>query len=304
MDWTTPLRSQQMDFMKRLKSGHLLHCDRHGRYSELRTFFQFQLKPSFEPSLATDKVSDKEKGDSFEKQLGKESLKAYLGDFVTDLEEDALTDLTLISNPGVKICVLTCLDTQKPIEWSVAAEEIQKNSVLVFILIDGSQRNSISEYRTILAGFLPTMTIAIQLENAIFTLDNLLYCGGLYSYLESLNYNKREKIEIRDTSSLLNWIPNLEVRELQRGNREEWKQKFIQWLQGIAAESDREDLRLHLYDLLNTQYHREALWKLYVKRERQIHDENLAQEIEIVIQASDRQAETLMLELAGLSQIN
>jgi hypothetical protein len=304
MDWTTPLRSQQMDFIKRLKSGHLLHCDLHGRYSELRTFFHFHTLPLLEGSLVADGNSIEGKDSRVEEQLGKKCLQAYLGDFVADSEDDGRTDLILTSNPGVRIRVVTCPDTQKPAEWSVEAEDIQRNSVLVFILLQTSQPNSPSEHRAILAGFLPTMTIAIQLENAIFTLDNLLYCGGLYSYLESLNYNKKEKIEIKDTSSLLNWTPNLEPGELQRGNREEWKQKFIQWLQAIVLGSDREDLRLHLYDLLNTQYHREALWKLYVKRERQIYDEKLSQEIDVIIQASDRHAENLMLELAGLSQIN
>ena len=35
MDWTTPLRSQQVDFIQRLKSGLLLHCQIAGQHSEL-----------------------------------------------------------------------------------------------------------------------------------------------------------------------------------------------------------------------------------------------------------------------------
>ncbi|MCE2719132.1 MAG: hypothetical protein ACK6A9_14265 [Dolichospermum sp.] len=35
MDWTTPLKAQQTDFIQRLKSAKLLHCDEKGQHSEL-----------------------------------------------------------------------------------------------------------------------------------------------------------------------------------------------------------------------------------------------------------------------------
>ena len=35
MDWTTILKAQQTDFIQRLKSGDLLHCEKEGQHSEL-----------------------------------------------------------------------------------------------------------------------------------------------------------------------------------------------------------------------------------------------------------------------------
>ena len=35
MDWTTPLKAQQTDFIQRLKSAKLLHCAEKGQHSEL-----------------------------------------------------------------------------------------------------------------------------------------------------------------------------------------------------------------------------------------------------------------------------
>jgi hypothetical protein len=34
MDWTTILKAQQTDFIQRLKSGDLLHCEKEGQHSE------------------------------------------------------------------------------------------------------------------------------------------------------------------------------------------------------------------------------------------------------------------------------
>ena len=44
MDWTTPLRAQQADFIQRLKSGHLLHCEIQGQHSELTVISEDVLK--------------------------------------------------------------------------------------------------------------------------------------------------------------------------------------------------------------------------------------------------------------------
>ena len=44
MDWTTPLRSQQADFIQRLKAGYLLHCEARGQHSELTVISGNKLK--------------------------------------------------------------------------------------------------------------------------------------------------------------------------------------------------------------------------------------------------------------------
>lgn len=44
MDWITLLRSLQSDFIKRLSSGCLLHCEIEGQYSELTVISGERLK--------------------------------------------------------------------------------------------------------------------------------------------------------------------------------------------------------------------------------------------------------------------
>lgn len=291
MDWTTPLRSQQMDFIERLKSGHLLHCNLNGRYSELRIIphpFPSQDEPSMDSFL--------------DRQLGKEALKAGLDDFIAELDSDRDSDFSLTSNPRAKIRAIACRDAQKVIQWSATAEELQNNAVLVYFLIQPIPGENPAKYRLILAGFLPTNTIGLPQGSVIFTLDNFLYAGGLHSYLESLNCGKKEKIEIYNASSLRYWLPELDDAELERGDREEWKQRFISWLQNLVLKSERENLRLHLYDLLNTDYYRKTLWQLYLHRERQILVAAGNEEFQLIIQQSDLDAENMMFELTGLSK--
>ena len=45
MDWTTPLKAQQTDFIQRLKSAKLLHCDEKGQHSELTVISDERSKP-------------------------------------------------------------------------------------------------------------------------------------------------------------------------------------------------------------------------------------------------------------------
>ncbi len=64
MDWTTPLKAQQTDFIPRLKSAKLLHCDEKDQHSELTVTSGKRLDPTFRTSLcsiSTSVISSRDK---------------------------------------------------------------------------------------------------------------------------------------------------------------------------------------------------------------------------------------------------
>lgn len=198
MDWVTLLQVQQADFIDRLKYGCLLQCEKIGHHSELTTIsgkklqelraFCWQMAEKYKRmSLVRDVFINNLKG-----KLGEEVVKTRLGDFVTevDYEErlggDGKVDFTLTSNPSVGIQVKARHGDIDSVKWWVTKEEVEKNSVLVCILIQEEVNEAQSEYNLILAGFLPTHMININYERVPLHITSLLYAGGLNSYLSSL----------------------------------------------------------------------------------------------------------------------
>ncbi|MDB9435661.1 tetratricopeptide repeat protein, partial [Dolichospermum lemmermannii CS-548] len=198
MDWTTPLKAQQTDFIQRLKSAKLLHCDEKGQHSELtvisgqrldqlRDFCWEMVKkyPSTEPK---NYFINNMKG-----KLGEEVVKSRLADFVTEVDYakrvggDGKVDFTLTSNSSIGIQVKARNGNFDEIKWSISQEEIEKNTVIVCILIQEEVSVSQVEYNLILAGFLPTNMINSNTGKASVGIDELLYAGGLRSYLENLD---------------------------------------------------------------------------------------------------------------------
>lgn len=91
MEWTTPLVAQQVDFIQRLKSFHLLHCDIEGQHSELTTIsgerlkllrdFCWDMVKKYKPYDPKNYFIINMKG-----KLGEEVVKARLADFVTEVD--------------------------------------------------------------------------------------------------------------------------------------------------------------------------------------------------------------------------
>ncbi|MEY3334087.1 MAG: hypothetical protein RLZZ176_2390, partial [Cyanobacteriota bacterium] len=79
------------------------------------------------------------------------------------------------------------------IQWSISREEIEKNAVLVCILIQEEVSEAQAEYNLILAGFLPTNMITLSAGKALVGIDELLYAGALRSYLESLTSSEADE---------------------------------------------------------------------------------------------------------------
>ncbi|MEH2324715.1 MAG: tetratricopeptide repeat protein [Nostoc sp.] len=208
MDWITLLRSLQSDFVKRLTSGCLLHCETEGQYSELTIISGERLKALREfcwlmaekykrVSPVRDVFISYLKG-----KLGEEVVKERLADFITEVDYekrfggDGNIDFTLTSDPSIGIEVKSRHGSIDRVKWSISSEEVEKNAVVVCILIQEDVSEAQSEYHLFLAGFLPTRMIKLKTGKISFGIEQLLYGGGLWCYLEqlqsSINYSKQQ----------------------------------------------------------------------------------------------------------------
>ena len=207
MDWTTILKAQQTDFIQRLKSGDLLHCEKEGQHSELTVISGERLQQlrdfCWDMAEKYRRTSSNPIRDVFinnmKGKLGEEVVKIRLGDFVTEVDYekriggDGKIDFTLTSDSSIGIQVKARYGNFDTIKWSISREEIEKNSVLVCILIQEEVSEAQSEYNLILAGFLPTNIIKSFGTKTSVGIDELLYPGGLRGYLESLTSSDADK---------------------------------------------------------------------------------------------------------------
>ncbi len=195
MDWTTILKAQQTDFIQRLKSGDLLHCEKEGQHSELTVIsgerlqqlrdFCWDMANKFKQQYDVKNIFF----NNMKGKLGEEVVKIRLGDFVTEVDYekriggDGKVNFTLTSDSSIGIQVKARYGNFDKVQWSIDREEIEKDAVLVCILIQEEVSEAQSKYNLILAGFLPTNMIA---DKYLVGIDELLYPGGLLGYLESL----------------------------------------------------------------------------------------------------------------------
>ncbi|MBE9232902.1 tetratricopeptide repeat protein [Cuspidothrix issatschenkoi LEGE 03284] len=205
MGWTTPLKAQQADFIQRLKSAKLLHCDEKGQHSELTIIsgkrldqlrkFCWRMTNKFKQNSDVEIVFI----NNMKGKLGEEVVKSRLADFVTEVDYekrvggDGKVDFTLTCDSSIGIQVKARNGNFDKIQWSISREEIKKNAVLVCILIQEEVSEAQAEYNLILAGFLPTNMITSNTGKALVGIDELLYSGGLRSYLESLTSSEADE---------------------------------------------------------------------------------------------------------------
>ncbi|MEA5554058.1 tetratricopeptide repeat protein [Anabaena cylindrica UHCC 0172] len=215
MDWITLLRSLQSDFLQRLKSGCLLHCEAEGKHSELTIISGERLKALREfcwlmaekykrTSPVRDVFINNLKG-----KLGEEVVKERLADFITEVDYekrfggDGKSDFTLTTYPDIGVEVKSRHGSIDKVRWTVSYEEVEKNTVIVCILIQEEVNEAQSEYHLFLAGFLPTKMIKLKTGKISFGINQLLYGGGLLSYLEQ-SQNSTNKSPINQTSTSKN----------------------------------------------------------------------------------------------------
>lgn len=126
-------------------------------------------------------------------KLGEEVVKGRLAELVTavDYEKrllggDGKVDFTLTSHLKIGIEVKVRHGIFDKVCWSISAEATQKNAVLLWILIQEQVHEAQSQYHLVLAGFLPTSMIKVRVGKIAFSIDQLLYSGGLQYYLNQL----------------------------------------------------------------------------------------------------------------------
>ncbi|MEH2252994.1 tetratricopeptide repeat protein [Nostoc sp.] len=221
MDWITLLRSLQSDFIKRLTSGCLLHCETEGQYSELTIISGDRLKALREfcwlmaekykrVSPVRDVFISYLKG-----KLGEEVVKERLANFITEVDYekrfggDGNIDFTLTSDPSIGIEVKSRHGSIDRVRWSISSEEVEKNAVVVCILIQEDVSEAQSEYHLFLAGFLPTRMIKLKTGKISFGIEQLLYGGGLWCYLEQLQFSINNSS--RQQPSIYKYLPKQEI---------------------------------------------------------------------------------------------
>ncbi|MEH1924806.1 tetratricopeptide repeat protein [Nostoc sp.] len=221
MDWITLLRSLQSDFIKRLASGCLLHCETEGQYSELTVIsgerlkalreFCWQMAEKYKRVLPVrDVFISYLKG-----KLGEEVVKERLADFITEVDYekrfggDGNIDFTLTSDPSIGIEVKSRHGQIDRVRWSISSEEVEKNAVVVCILIQEDVSEAQSEYHLFLAGFLPTRMIKLKTGKISFGIEQLLYGGGLWCYLEQLQSSRNNSS--RQQPPIYKYLPKQEI---------------------------------------------------------------------------------------------
>ena len=210
MDWTTPLKSQQVDFITRLDRdpATLLNCPIPGVHSEVVTIAGKQLKkmrafcrqilvgsdlPSVVPSMSVREMLLTQ----LPLEIAIEAIATVLGNKVTKVHpqersitrrslnfslKDANGELQAIFGIQVKVA----RGSSKNVQWQIDSEEIDQNVLVICVLLPEDIQDSQTEYNPILAGFLPTTGMGMSGQSIHLRLPDLLYIGGLSSYLSSL----------------------------------------------------------------------------------------------------------------------
>ena len=268
MDWSNVLRSLQSDFIRRLADGCLLHCQSVGQYSELSIISGERLKQLREfcwmmaekykrVSSVRDVFISYLKG-----KLGEEVVKERLADFITEVDYekrfggDGNVDFTLTANPLIGIEVKSRHGYFNKVRWSVSVDEVQKNAVIVCVLIQEEVNEAQSKYNMVLAGFLPTEMIKLRTGKISFGIEQLFYAGGLRSYLEYLqastsyiapNISPQQQLFGKPANQ--NFITSIKTEEnLDRLYVEQGDECFNKQLYDAAIENYSQALQIHNSD--------------------------------------------------------
>lgn len=205
MDWTTPLKSQQADFIKRLKSGaaNLLRCQTVGCHSELMVISGERLQQIRSQCLQITEaeqnapVRDLMRNHLLE-QLGEEALATCLDVLVTRPDSSTGVDFPLTEGSTAGIPVQTAPGSIDSVRWWAHPSQVKQNAAVVCILLPEDISEAQETCSAILAGFLPANLVeASSSAPASFGIADLLYGGGLRSYLESLKSQQTSREWLR-----------------------------------------------------------------------------------------------------------
>lgn len=191
MDWTNLLRSQQIDFIRRLQSRsailhQLTNPQLTGYHSEM-IIISGEILAQIRQECETIA--------HLKSKLGALAVQSYLDPIATPIDpgdrtvSDRPVYFRLTNEPNIRIIVKTEGGNSETIRWHVDLAESEDCDVMVCILIPETSSDFQAEYQSIFAGFLPIRTIGFQNGEASVKIDDLLYSGGLKAYLQSLLWN-------------------------------------------------------------------------------------------------------------------
>lgn len=200
MNWIDILKEQQIDLGKRIKSNILLHCEQENKYSEivvitgsvLDDITQFCQEISYENKFDDSWTNVFNNG--FRSKLIEIVFQNNFSDLPTEITPIYTAVLqgkelnhNVIKVNNFRVLVKISYGDVDSCEWIFTPQELKENDVLVCLLSQEKFTINNSEYKLILAGFLPTNLISQKTERLVLTFQKLLYSGGLKSYLKGNN---------------------------------------------------------------------------------------------------------------------
>lgn len=219
MDWTIPLKSQQADFIVRLKSDltNLLKSQIRGHHSEIITISGQRLKQI--RTLCRKLVLQSEQNlpvrevlmGHLQEKLAEEVILNCLDGLITPVDTEAKQrgetnrSFTLKINENIGIQVKLGIGNIDALQWCITSEDVQANAVVVLVLIPEDLTEDPAEANLILAGFLPTNKINLRNDIVYIGIKDLLYAGGLRTYIESFSSTSENKKWLRPLTGLLSF---------------------------------------------------------------------------------------------------
>lgn len=192
MDWTTVLRSQQVDFIRRLQCPsailhQLTNPQLKGYHCELTVVSGEILAQICQPGEAVA---------ALKQALASLAIQNYLDPLITPINiadkkgSDSPIYFRITSEPKIRIIVKIDCGDLETIRWQVNRPEMEDCAATVCLLIPGNLPGDLlADPRVIWAGFLPLEMIKWKNGEASVKIEDLLYSGGLRVYLQSLLWN-------------------------------------------------------------------------------------------------------------------
>ncbi|MGK7902519.1 MAG: WD40 repeat domain-containing protein [Hormoscilla sp.] len=204
MDWTTPLRSLQADLIARLHSDaavlhHLTNPQLRGYFSEMTIVSGAELVQVRQNCWS---VADRLKHLSgqhiydvfishFYGTMGELVARKYLDGLLVNVDSyrlgsDRILRVSVDKGGGSSILVKVSHGHVDAVRWELSPQSLDKNTVLLCILIREPVTEAQHSYQVVMAGFLPVDMITFHHGIANIAIKELLYAGGLKSYLTSI----------------------------------------------------------------------------------------------------------------------
>jgi tetratricopeptide (TPR) repeat protein len=222
MDWLKILQEQQQDFIERLQSHHLLHSSKAGRHGEVITITGEILEKikNLCQQLIVKYELDRSRWEYsfiFQQILAQklaEKTIAYrlansidLVSFKKEYPQKLVANISLATNSELSLKVKVITGSKTDIQYFIEPKEFRNDRIFVFAIIPEKINFLATNIEVIVSGFLPSNNLTITEDPLKIGLKDLLYSGGLTSYL-----NNTELPEIDSLRLAQNCLSNRDYR--------------------------------------------------------------------------------------------